>query len=355
MALRLERADLVAALSAVARVVENRNTYPILANVLLSVAGGRLTVRGTDLEIEITTSVPATGDLPTTTAPAKTLLEVVKKFPAGAEVTLEMDSSTLVVKAGRSRFKLGTLDAESFPTISAGEFGEPFEADLAALFAPVAFAISNEEARYFLNGVFLLGAVNQLTAVATDGHRLGKHILPSTGTPFPEFKGVIIPAKTVGIVPQGALQVAVSDTKIRFQQGGVTIISKLIEGNYPDFERVIPKNNDLVVTTDRAGFLAAVARVGTVASDRSKAVKLEIAGEGITLSVQGDHDSAADEVPADFEGDAVESGVNVRYLQDILGAISGTNVTMSFAPSLGPILLRGDNDNWTGVQMPMRA
>lgn len=353
MALRLERADLVAALTATARVVETRNTYPILANVLLSVADGRLTVRSTDLDIEITTSVPAEGDLPTTTAPAKTLLDIAKKFPAGAEVTLDLEGEALTVKAGRSRFKLACLDADAFPTISTGTFGSEFEVDLASLFAPVAFAISSEETRHYLCGIYLLGVDGDLTAVATDGHRLAKHVLPSGD--FPEFAGIIIPAKTVGVVPQGPVQVAVSDTKVRLRKGDTTIVSKLIEGTYPQYERVIPKNNEFVVTADRAALLEAVSRVGTVATDRSRAVKFDVSGEAITLTLQSDTDSAADEVAAQYNGEPVETGLNTRYLQDILGAISGPTVSMALSRELGPILLRGDNDNWTGVQMPVRV
>lgn len=357
MAIRLERSDLVSALSAVARVIENRNTIPVLANVHLSVVDNRLVVRGTDLDIEITTSVPADGELGTTTAPARTLLDIAKKFPSGAEITLELDDQTLVVKSGRSRFKLGILPADGFPTLKAGEFGADFEVDLDAAFAPVRFAISSDTSRYHLNGIYLHGQVNQLTAVATDGHRLGKHIIPAGGTPWPDFDAIIVPTKMVGVVPQGVVSVAVSSEKIRLTQGNTVIISKLIEATYPDFERVIPKRNEHIVTVDRGSLLGAVDRVATVASERSgKVVKFEVAGDVITLTVRADHDSASDEVAAEYVGDAaIESGMNARYLQDILGVIGGDKVTLAFGDPTSPILVRGDNDNWTGVQMPMRA
>lgn len=357
MALRLERADLVGALSAVARVIESRNTYPILANVHLSFADDRLTVRGTDLDIEITTSVHAQGELLTTTAPAKTLLEIVKKFPAGAEVTLELEGETLLVRSGRSRFKLSVMDADSFPVISTGDFGAAFDVDLAALFSPVAFAISNEEVRFYLNGIYLAGQGERLTAVATDGHRLAKHVLPfENGTPWPAFEAIIVPSKTVSVVPQGNITLEVGKEKIRFKVGNTTIVSKLIQGKFPDFERVIPKNNDRFVIVDRAALQAATDRVATVASERGgKVVKFEVEGEVITLSVNAGDDSASDEVAANYDGESISSGMNARYLQDILGAITGSNVTMAFSETLGPILLRGDNNNWLGVQMPMRA
>lgn len=352
MALRIERADLVAALTAVARIIESRNTYPILANIHLSFAGDRLTVRGTDLDIEITTSFPAAGELATTTAPAKTLLEIVKKFPAGSEVTLELDGPTLLVRSGKSRFKLAVIDASSFPDIKSGEFGAEFEVDLAALFAPVAFAISSESARYYLNGIYLAGDGKKLTAVATDGHRLAKHVLPGC---VAKFDAIIIPTKTVGVVPQGTISVAVNNEKVRFTVGHTVIVSKLIEGTFPDFERVIPKSNDRLVIADRAALQAAVDRVGTVASERGgKVVGFAVDGEVITLTVQAENDSATDEVASEYEGEPVDSGMNARYMQDILAAVTGDKVTLAFGEGLGPILLRGDNDNWLGVQMPMR-
>ena len=353
MALRLERADLVAALTTVVRIVETRNTYPILANVHLSVAADRLTVRGTDLDIEITTSVPVSGDLPTTTAPAKTLLEIVKKFPAGSEVTLEMDGETLIVKSGRSRFKLAVIAAASFPDMKASEFDAELDVDLAALFAPVAFAISSETTRYYLCGIYLAGDGKQLTSVATDGHRLAKHVLPDSAA---KFDAIIIPAKTVGVVPQGTVSVAVNREKVRFTTGHTVIVSKLIEGTFPDFERVIPKSNDRLVVVDRGALQSAVDRVGTVASERGgKVVAFAVNGEVITLTVQAENDSATDEVAAEYDGEPVDSGMNARYLQDILAAVTGDKVTLAFGDSLGPILLRGDNDNWLGVQMPMRV
>lgn len=353
MAIRVDRADLVSALSAVARIIESCNTIPVLANVHLSVAEGRLTVRGTDLDIQVTTSVTAAGDLKTTTAPARTLLEVAKKFPAGAEVTVDLEDDALIVKSGRSRFKLATLDAKLFPDIKAETYDADFEVDLDSLFAPVRFAISTDSARYHLNGVYLNGEPGLLTAVATDGHRLAKHVLPGE---WPDFTAVIVPTKFAGTVPQGPVTVSVNATKIRVKHGDTTIVSKLIEGTFPDYERVIPVNNDRVVTANRTDLIAAVDRVATVASDRGgKTVKFEADGDAITLTVRADHDSASDELATDYDGLPVETGMNAAYLKDILGAVTGASVSLAFSAEMSPILLRGDNDNWLGVQMPMRA
>jgi len=352
MALRLERADLVAALTATARVVESRNTYPILANVLLSVADGRLTVRSTDLDIEITTSVPAEGDLPTTTAPAKTLLDIAKKFPAGAEVTLDLEGETLTVKAGRSRFKLGTLDVSGFPTLSGGDFGEPFETDLASLFAPVAFAISNEETRFYLNGIYLHTVAGRLRAVATDGHRLARH----DGSEAPEFTGVIVPKKTVAIVPPGTVQVQLSATKIRLVAGDVVIVSKLIEGTFPDYDRVTPKNNDKVLVVDRAQFAAALDRVSIVANDRgSKAVKVAVAEDRLELTcTNSEGGSATEDVSVDSEVNFA-IGYNAGYLAEIIRVAGGERVTFKWSEDNSPSLITGENDNWLSVLMPMRV
>ena len=351
MTLRVERAALVAALSQVARVVENRNTIPILANVYLASADGRLTVRGTDLDIEITTSVAADGDLPATTAPAKTLLDIVKKFPAGAEVTLELDGETLIVKSGRSRFKLAVLDADSFPTIADETYAASFSTDLAGLVAPVTFAQSSEETRFYLCGVFLHNPGSALVAVATDGHRLAKVTADSVGDLPPS----IIPTKTVALIPQGVVSVSLSERKVRFVQGDTTIVSKLIQGTFPDYERVIPKNNDRVLVVSRADLLAAVERVATIANDRSgKAVKLELASDSVTLSVRGDNDSATEELPAEYGSEPLTIGFNAGYLSEQLRNVTGEKVRFELQDG-GPALIRGDNDNWVSVLMPMRV
>lgn len=353
MPLRLDRADLLSALTAATKAVERRNTYPILANVLLSMDNGRLTVRGTDLDIEITTSVPATGELATTTAPAATLLDIVKKFPAGAEVTLELDKETLLVKSGRSRFKLAVIGAESFPAFSVGEFGPAFEVDLAALFAPVAFAISDEATRYYLNGIFLHNPGSSLRAVATDGHRMAQHDTATVG----DIPAIIVPKKTVALVPHGLVQVELSDTKIRITKGDTVILSKLIEATYPDYARVTPKNNDKHLTANRADLLAALDRVGTIASERGgKAVRIDLAGDNVVLTVTGqDGESATEDLAAEYSAADVSIGFNTSYLAEILRTATGESVKIAVGDAGGPALIKGDNDNWQAVCMPMRV
>ena len=350
--LTVERAHLVAALTTVTRAVETRNTIPILANVHLSAADGRLTLRASDLDIEITTSVPATGTLAATTAPAKTLLDIARKMPAGAEITLEQDGEIITVKAGRSRFKLATLGADAFPDLKSGKFTASFSADLAAMFAPVRFAISDEETRYYLNGVFLQSTGDETRAVATDGHRLARVTVPTVG----DIAGVIVPKKTVGLLPDGEVHVELSDTKIRLRSGETTILSKLIEGTFPDYERVTPKNNDKPLTVDRAAMLAAVDRVSVLSSDRGgKTVKLDVAADAVTLTVSSEGESAVEEVAAEYGSEPITIGFNAAYLAEILRTATGEKVTIALGDAGGPALITGADAGWHAVLMPVRV
>lgn len=350
--LTVERGHLVAALGTVIKAVETRNTYPILANVFLAADDGFLTLRGTDLDVEITTRIPASGALAATTLPAKKLHEIARKFDAGAEITLEQDGEIVTVKSGRSRFKLATLGADAFPDLKSGAFSASFSADLSAMFAPVGFAISNEETRYYLNGVFLHSTGEEARAVATDGHRMARVAVPTLG----EMPAVIIPRKTVGLLPSGEVHVELSDTKIRLRQGETTILSKLIEGTFPDYERVTPKNNDKALVVDRAAMLAAVERVGTIANERGgKAVRLDLASGAVVLTVTAEGESATEELAAEYSSEPVSIGFNTAYLAEILRTATGENVTILIGDSSGPALIRGADAGWQAVLMPMRV
>lgn len=351
----VERADLLRALTATTRAVESRNTYPILANILLTAEADRLMVRGTDLDVEITTSCPATCVPGATTVPAKTLLEIVRKFPDGAEVTMVLEGETLIVKAGRSRFQLSVLDPASFPDISDGKFWPAFEVDLAALFAPVAFAISNEETRYYLNGIFVHNPGSGIRAVATDGHRLARHDGPPVGAGC-ILSGVIVPRKAVALIPAGIVNVELSERKLRVTAGDTVLVSKLIEGTFPDYDRVTPKNNELLLTADRAQLLSAIDRVSIVASDRGgKGVKVSASPGSLVLSVTNpDHGTATEDLPVDSSIE-FSIGYNANYLAEMLRAVTGPNVKFAWKDDGSPSLIQGDNDNWLAVLMPMRV
>jgi DNA polymerase-3 subunit beta len=372
MKVTLERNHLLKSLSHVHRVVERRNTYPILANVLLKAADGRIDLRATDLDIEVTESVPAMVATPgTTTIPAHTLYEIVRKLADGAEVRLETEGADqMLLTSGRSRFHLACLSPDSFPDLKSGTFSHEFAIPAASfreLIERTQFAISNEETRYYLNGIYVhtleVNGVPTLRAVATDGHRMAR---AETDAPAGSkgMPGIIIPKKTVGEVQklldgaEGDVTIEVSDTKIRFTLGGVVLLSKLIEGTFPDYERVTPKNNDKQMNVDRAAFATAVDRVSTIASERGgKAVKLSVKEGQLELSVTNpDHGTASEELAVDFEPESFEIGFNARYLLDIVGQIRSDNAVFLFNDAGSPTLVREDGDvKALYVLMPMRV
>jgi len=372
MKVTLERNQLLKSLGHVHRVVERRNTYPILANVLLKAADGKLDLRATDLDIEVTESVPAmVATAGTTTVPAHTLYEIVRKLADGAEVKLETEGGEqMLLTSGRSRFHLSCLSPESFPDLKSGTFTHQFSMQAAALrelIERTQFAISNEETRYYLNGIYVhtldVNGTPILRAVATDGHRMARAEVeaPAGAKGMP---GIIVPKKTVSEVQKllegddGEVAVEVSDTKIRFALGGVVLLSKLIEGTFPDYDRVTPKNNDKAMNVDRAAFATAVDRVSTIASDRGgKAVKLSMKEGQLELSVTNpDHGTASEELAVEFEPETFEIGFNARYLLDIIGQIRSDNAVFLFNDSGSPTLVREDGEaKALYVLMPMRV
>jgi DNA polymerase III subunit beta len=372
MKVTLERNQLLKSLGHVHRVVERRNTYPILANVLLKGADGQLELRATDLDIEVTESVPAmVATAGTTTVPAHTLYEIVRKLSDGAEVKLETDGTEqMLITSGRSRFHLSCLSPESFPDLKSGNFSHSFSlpaATLRELIERTQFAISNEETPYYLNGIYvhMLTAGKQpiLRAVATDGHRMAR---AETDAPAgaKDMPGIIIPKKTVAEIQklldgaEGDVAVEVSDTKIRFSVGGVVLLSKLIEGTFPDYDRVTPKNNDKQLSVDRATFATAVDRVSTIASERGgKAVKLAVKDGNLELSVTNpDHGTATEELAVEFEPESFEIGFNARYLLDIVGQIRSDNAVFLFNDAGSPTLVKEDGEaKALYVLMPMRV
>lgn len=374
MKVTLERNHLLKSLSHVHRVVERRNTYPILANVLLKAADGSLDLRATDLDIEVTESVPAmVGQSGTTTVPAHTLYEIVRKLADGAEVRLENEGTEqLLVTSGRSRFHLACLSPDSFPDLKSGSFTHTFQigaALLRELIERTQFAISNEETRYYLNGIYLhtleVNGEPTLRAVATDGHRMARAeaAAPAGAKGMP---GIIVPKKTVsevqklldGADPEAEVSVEVSDTKIRVTLGSVVLLSKLIEGTFPDYDRVTPKNNDKQMNVDKASFATAVDRVSTIASDRGgKAVKLSMREGQLELSVTNpDHGTASEELAVEFEPESFEIGFNARYLLDIIGQIRSENAVFLFNDAGSPTLVKEDGEaKALYVLMPMRV
>ncbi|WP_284777104.1 DNA polymerase III subunit beta [Agrobacterium sp. lyk4-40-TYG-31] len=349
MHLVIHKEDLTRALAATTKVVESRSTIPILSSVQLAATGDGLAITATDLDIIATAGVPAEVSKPgNICVDAKLLNDIARK--ATGDITMELNGDKLLVKSGRSRFSLATLSAEDFPTLGDDKFDAEFEIDLAALFAPVSFAISTEETRYYLNGVFFKGCRSE--AVATDGHRLARNFGPE----LPTFAGIIVPRKTVSLLPKGKVQVSVSQQKIRIVSDDVRITSKLIDGTFPDYERVIPKSNERVVTVDRDALMKASDRVSTVSSERGRAVKFSIAPGSIALAVAAGEASANDEVEAEYSGEPMDIGFNAAYVRDVLSVLPSGPVKMALQDSGMPGLFTSDGfEGLTLVCMPMRV
>jgi len=368
----LERSNLLKSLNHVHRVVERRNTIPILSNVLLNASGAILEMKATDLDLEVTEATAASVERAgATTVPAHLLYDIVRKLPDGSEVMLRVDEdgNAMSVISGRSSFRLQCLPQSDFPELTAGSFSHIFRLDSAALKGLIdktQFAISTEETRYYLNGIYFhtieSGGKLKLRAVATDGHRLARAEMeaPAGSEGMP---GVIIPRKTVSELqklvdqPDVAVATELSDTKIRFTIGSVVLTSKLIDGTFPDYQRVIPTGNDKPMIIDRSTFASAVDRVSTISSERGRAVKLSIADGQLTLTVNNpDSGSATEELAADYSSDPIEIGFNARYLLDVSSQLSGGDARFMLADSGSPTLIQDTaDDNTLYVLMPMRV
>ncbi len=372
MKLTIERGALLRSLGHVQSVVERRNTIPILSNVLLSVEGDRLRFTTTDLDIAIVEEAPA--DIHAsgaTTVSANMLYDIARKLPDGAQVSLDAsgDDGRLALVAGRSSFSLSCLPKEDFPAMSEDELPHRFQiqaGDLKRLIEKTRFAISTEETRYYLNGIFLhakeLDGRAVMRAVATDGHRLARVELP-----LPDgargMADVIVPRKAVLEVVKmledndGSVDVSLSETRIRFGIEGTVLTSKLIDGTFPDYERVIPEGNDKLMEVDGRELVTAVDRVATISSEKSRAVKLALGPDKLTLSASSpEAGSATEEMPVSFADGEMEIGFNSRYLMDIAEQIDGNSASFRLANSGSPTIIQDAEDGSAlYVLMPMRV
>jgi DNA polymerase-3 subunit beta len=372
MKVTVERAQLLKSLGHVHRVVERRNTIPILANILLRAERGKLSLKATDLDLEVTETIAAeVSPGGATTVPAHMFYDIVRKLPEGSQIALEAtgERGVLTIRAGRSRFTLQTLPESDFPDLNAGDMTHSFTlqaADLKRMIDKTQFAISTEETRYYLNGIYLHGTTSgkaeTLRAVATDGHRLAQFEIPLPGGAN-GMPGVIVPRKTVGEVQRlientdQEITIELSVSKIRFTIGDVVLTSKLIDGTFPDYARVIPLGNDKLLQVDKSEFEHAVDRVSTVSSERGRAVKLALSGGKLTLSVNNpDSGSATEEIEVDYGADPIDIGFNSRYLLDIASQIEGETAVLKLADPGSPTLIQDkDGKNALYVLMPMRV
>jgi DNA polymerase-3 subunit beta len=363
----IERATLLKSLGHVQSVVERRNTIPILSNVLIEARDdGSLRLMATDLDLQVDESVPAqVSQAGATTVSAHTFFDIVRKLPEGSQVEISASEGKMQVVAGRARFNLSTLPRDDFPVIAEGELPTRFELPaltLRQIIDKTRFAISSEETRYYLMGIFLHVADEKLKAAATDGHRLARVTVdkPEGADGMPD---VIIPKKCVGELRklldevEGTVEVSLSSTKVRFGLGNAVLTSKLIDGTFPDYNRVIPTGNDKLLKLDPKSFMAGVDRVSTIASEKTRAVKMAVDRDKVTLSVTSPENGlAVEELAADYGADGLEIGFNARYLMDILDEIEGDIVEVHLADAAAPTLLR-ENDKSAAlyVLMPMRV
>ncbi|CUS43795.1 DNA polymerase III subunit beta [Sphingomonas sp. QA11] len=366
----IERATLLKGLSHVQSVVERRNTIPILSNVLIeATADGGLKLMATDLDLQINETVSAAVDQPgATTVSAHTLFDIARKLPEGSQVSLAAADGKMTIMAGRAKFQLGTLPRDDFPVIAEGELPVSFELPaetLKQIIDKTRFAISTEETRYYLNGIFWHVSDDPqpvLKAAATDGHRLARVTMPrpdgAEGMP-----DVIIPRKCVAELRKlldeidGSVGVSLSPTKIRFDLGQALLTSKLIDGTFPDYSRVIPTGNDKILKIDPRSFEEGVDRVSTIATEKTRAVKMGLDRDKIILSVTSpENGTAAEEVPGDYAAMPFEIGFNSRYLLDILGQLEGDTIEVHLADAAAPTLIReNDKSSALYVLMPMRV
>ena len=367
----IERANLLKTLSHVQSIVEKRNTIPVLSNVRIEALGDGVSFKATDMDTEISEIIDAKIlEKGATTAPAHMLYDIVRKLSDGAEIefTYPDEKGQLTVNSGRSKFSISCIRAEDFPVISADKLPTNFameKEELKNVIDRTQFAVSTEETRYYLNGLYIHakteGGLKVLRIVATDGHRLA-----CVESPLPEgaenMAGIIVPKKTVAEIRKllddascEYIKLGISENKIRFTMDDVTLTSKLIDASYPDYERVIPTENDKHLEVNVKGLAAAVDRVSVVA-EKTRAIKMITKTNHVTITTSSaDLGSAMEELEAKYEADNLEIGYNFRYLLDILAQIKGENVKFSFSDAMSPAILHDISDSSAiYVLMPMR-
>ena len=372
MKVTIERSALLSSLGHVQSVVERRNTIPILSNVRLDAdSGGKIKLTATDMDLAVVDTVLAKVEQQGgVTAPAHMLYDIARKLPDGAEVRISTKGSSekLTLESGRFSMSLSCLPIEDFPVMADGDLPYNFSAtakDIKRLFLKTRFAISQEETRHYLNGIYLHSSKADkvaLRAVATDGHRLAC-IDANPPKNSEDIPGIIVPRKVVGEVlklleeTDSEVQISLSETKVRFSIGSVTLTSKLIDGAFPDYARVIPAGNNEVLSVDRKALSKAVDLVSTVSTEKSRAIKLGLRNSKIIISAVGpDAGSAEEVVDAKFSGDDFDIGFNARYVLDIADQIEGGSIEFVLADSASPTLVRDPEDeSAVFVIMPMRV
>ena len=374
MEFKINSSDLLKALSHIQGIVEVRHTLPILSNIILKAKDNELTLSSTNLDIycadKIKAEVSIAGEI---SVSAVTFFEIVKRLPSGSEVVMTMEDgeNEIILKCGRSKFNLSTLKTDDFPIISDNDLSTNFvlSADeLIRIIDKTKFAVSNEETRYYLNGIFLHRAdrnsIQFLRAVATDGHRLAQYDIPLPQG-AEEITGIIIPKKTIFELRKvlddanGDVSISLNENKIKFTFNDLKIISKVIDGTFPDYTKVIPQNNNKNFKTNNNELKNAIDRVSAVAANeesKSKAIKLSLEDNKLNLSVESQSKGSANEIiDISYDGDKVDIGFNSKYIIDICNEVDGEEVDISLLDSVSPaIILDKTDENLFFVLMPMR-
>ena len=364
--LKATQDKVLAALQSVAGIVERRHTLPILANVLIRKTGASLQLTASDLEIQIRTTAELQGDTGdfTTTVGARKLIDILRTMPADQTVSLESNASKVILKGGKSKFTLQTLPAEDFPLVQeAANFGPMFsvpQKTLKDLLSQVAFAMAVHDIRYSLNGILFVAEGKQLSLVATDGHRLA--FASATLDIEVPRQEVILPRKTVLELQrllsdaEGAIDMQFANNQAKFSFGGMEFVTKLVEGKFPDYNRVIPKNHRNSITLGRAALLATLQRTAILTSDKFKGVRLSVEPGCLRVaSNNAEQEEAVDELDIDYGGDAIEIGFNVTYLIDALSNMGQDMVKLELSDGNSSALFTiPDNATFKYVVMPMR-
>lgn len=365
MQIELSREDLLKPMSVVAGVVERRQTLPILSYVLLRSDGTHLTVTGTDLEVEVVARVPARikGEV-ALTVPARKLFDICRALPDGTELTIGKQGEKVVTKAGKSRFTLLTLPASDFPAVEAGSFEQVLtlpQQDLKGLLDRTAFCMAQQDVRYYLNGLYLEIAGKRIRAVATDGHRMAMSDLILEGDVGPE-RQVIVPRKGIQELARlldstsDPVKVEIGSSHLRVHTADVTFTSKLIDGKFPDYTKVIPSTQTRSARMQRDVFREALGRVAILANEKYRGVRLSFQAGRLGLSAHNpEQEEAVEEIEAQYQGDSLEIGFNVNYLIEAIGAVHGPEVVLGGNDSNSSCVLHAPDDETTRyIIMPMR-
>lgn len=357
---------ILSTLQSVAGIVERRNTMPILGNVLINKTGPVLQLTTSDLEVQIRTSAELGGDEGnfSTTVGARKLIDVLKTLPSDQTVTLESGPDKIILKAGKSRFSLATLPSDDFPLVQeSANFGPEFqvpEKTLKKLLHQVSFAMAVQDIRYYLNGILLVAEGKKLAIVATDGHRLA-YACAELEIEMPKQE-VILPRKTVLELQRllgdgdGSLSIQFASNQARFNFRGLEFVSKLVEGKFPDYNRVIPKNHLHHITIGRTALLASLQRAAIMTSEKFKGVRLNLEANLLKVATSNsEQEEAADEIEIDYSGNDIEIGFNVTYLIDVLNNMDQEMVKVTLLDGNSSALITlPDSEDFKYVVMPMR-